>query len=257
MDFDCHAHVYEQITAVPGARYVPSVPAHLSDWLKSHEKHGLKGGVIVQVSFLGTDNSELCAALTKLDHKRFAGVAVVPLEVSEEALDALVKAGVCGIRWNLVGGASIPDLETKSVQQFLNRLSKRNMHLEVHLEAAKLNADLAHLTDCGVNVVLDHFGLPSNPAPSEDPLIQAIGNIADTSSLYFKFSAPYRTQFDLRPHAREILNCVGDKNIVWGSDWPHTQHEHVTDFDILCEQRHQWGIPSDHAAVKALYGLEL
>ena len=30
IQFDCHAHVYETVTAVKGARYVPAAPAPLA-----------------------------------------------------------------------------------------------------------------------------------------------------------------------------------------------------------------------------------
>lgn len=93
IQFDCHAHVYETVTSIDGARYIPARPAPLADWLGHQKAHGLQGGVIVQVSFLGTDNSEMCAALSKLDHSHFAGVGVVQLDVGDEELDRLVDAG--------------------------------------------------------------------------------------------------------------------------------------------------------------------
>lgn len=82
--YDCHAHVYEHIAAVTGARYTPTVPAPLAHWRQHLQTHGLRGGVIVQVSFLGTDNTQLCAALAQLDSAHFAGVAVVSPSVDDQ-----------------------------------------------------------------------------------------------------------------------------------------------------------------------------
>lgn len=255
IDFDCHAHIYEKITAIEGARYAPATPAPLSKWVGHQQQHGLKGGVIVQVSFLGTDNSELCAALAKLDPARFAGVAVVPLAVSDATLLHLVAAGVRGIRWNLVRRKTIPDLTSKPVKAFFAKLRAHDLHLEVHLEGPRLAPIIDSLTDHGVKIVVDHFGLPSEQKASLDPLMKAVTNLADVSSLYFKFAAHYRTPFDLTDHANALLHRLDAGQIVWGSDWPHTQYESRIDFVCVRSLCNDWGIKTDHAAVSDLYGI--
>lgn len=257
IDFDCHAHIYEHITAVANARYVPSSPAPLSKWHRHLDQNGLKGGVIVQVSFLGNDNSQLCAALAELDRAYFAGVAVVPFDVSEAELERLVLAGVRGIRWNLVRGAQVPDFATKLVQDFLRKLRQYGLHIEIHLEGPRLGRVLPQLTDQGIKIVVDHFGLPSDPNPRQDPFVRAVAQLPDISSLYFKFSAHYRTAFDLHPHAKELLMRIPQDNVVWGSDWPHTQHEQNANFAAVATLRQGWELQSDQAATHALYGLSL
>lgn len=257
INFDCHAHIYENVASVAGARYTPSAPAPLPNWLDHHRRHDLKGGVIVQVSFLGTDNSELCAALAKLDLKSFAGVAVVPLDVTDVALDQLVAAGIKGVRWNLVRGKTMPDLDSALVQRFLGKLRLHQLHLEIHLEGQKLAPILAKLTDQGVPIVVDHFGLPSEPDPSIDPMMRAVNELVDMASLYFKLSAHYRSPFDMMPYASELLSKLGSNRVVWGSDWPHTQHEAKTDFAFVHSLCDTWGLRSDLGAVRHLYGLNL
>lgn len=253
--FDCHAHVYETVTTIPGARYVPKAPAPLSVWLGNLKRHGLSGGVIVQVSFLGTDNSQLCAALAQLDRDRFAGVAVVPITAKDHELDRLVAAGVRGLRWNLVRGATIPNIRAPEVQAFFDRLRARGLHLELHLEGPRLAPLLPALCDQGVNLVIDHFGLPSEPWPEDDPMIRAVRQVPDRSNLYFKLSAQYRTPFDIRPHARELLALLGQDHAVWGSDWPHTQHESATITAEVHRSAQQWERARDQVAAETLFGL--
>lgn len=255
INFDCHAHVFEKTAAIPGARYIPKRPAPLVDWLENQRQHNLRGGVIVQVSFLGTDNSELCAALAKLDRRHFAGVAVVDPDVDDAELDALVAQGVRGVRWNLVRGAVIPDTASPIVQAFFAKLRRRNLHLEVHLEGARLASHLPALADQGVNLVIDHFGLPTDSDPKVDPLINAVKERLDRKNLYFKFSAHYRTAFDLTPHANALLDLLVDDHIVWGSDWPHTQHESATNYSETCGAVVPIRDLSDTEAAKALYGI--
>ena len=257
IDFDCHAHVYEKVSAIAAARYVPSAPAPCTNWLEHQQHHGLKGGVIVQVSFLGTDNTELCSALAKLDRKLFSGVAVVRLDAGDDVLDQLVSAGVRGVRWNLVRSKDIPDLETKTVLAFLDKLRQRNLHLEIHLEGPRLASALPKLTDQGVRIVIDHFGLPSEQDAKQDPLILATESLADTSSLYFKFSGHYRTPFDITAHASALLSKLGENHVVWGSDWPHTQHETVTNYTSVHSLVSKWGRLLDGPAAYDLYGIRV
>lgn len=255
IQYDCHAHVYETVAAIDGARYIPAAPASLSDWLSHQDRHGLQGGVIVQVSFLGTDNTEMCVALSRLDRQRFAGVGVVALDIVDDALDHLNQSGMRGVRWNLVRGASMPDLRADQTQSFFCKLRERNMHLEVHLEGPRLAPNLAELTDQGVPLVVDHFGLPSESQPSDDPMIRAVSELSDCSSLYFKFAAHYRVPFDLRPHAEDLLSLLPADHVVWGSDWPHTQHETKTSYSEARGLARCWSDLSDKAAVKRLYGI--
>ncbi|WP_425101892.1 amidohydrolase family protein [Tropicibacter sp. S64] len=253
--FDCHAHVYKTVTAVPGARYVPEQPAHLREWLGHQAAHGLAGGVIVQVSFLGTDNSQLCRALAALDRERFAGVAVVPLDVDAAALDGLVAAGVRGVRWNMVRGGVVPDLRAPVTRAFVDRLRTRGMHLEVHLEGPRLAPLLPALTDLGLPLVVDHFGLPSEADPACDPLVRAVQALDDPGALYMKFSAHYRLPFDVTPHAEKLLERVSPSHIVWGSDWPHTQNEDRTGYADTYARIADWGALDDGIATSILYGI--
>lgn len=253
--FDCHAHVYEDTSAMPGARYCPKAPAPASDWLKNQEEHGLRGGVIVQVSFLGSDNSQLTSALAKLDRKRFCGVGVVPMGVDDDTLDSLVEAGIRGVRWNLVRGADTPDLATPLAQKFIEKLRKRNLHLEVHLEGPRLAQLLGPLSSQGIAIVVDHFGLPSEPSPRSDPMINAVFGLSDLSNLFFKFSGDYRSAFDLTPHAQALLAKLPPDHVVWGSDWPHTQHEDKTTYNATYRSIEKWRLQADETAARALYGI--
>ncbi|WP_305986828.1 amidohydrolase [Roseibium sp. MMSF_3544] len=253
--FDCHAHVYEAVSAISQARYVPETAAPLSTWKKTLDRHGLTGGVIVQVSFLGTDNSELCDALKRLDPDKFAGVAVVPVDIDDAELDRLVETGIRGLRWNLVGGADLPIPLSMQCQTFFEKLKARNLHLEIHLEGPRLAPLLPVLADQGLNLVIDHFGLPSERKPVDDPMIKAVRLLHDRSNIFYKFSAPYRTPFDLTSHGEELLRLLDEGHVVWGSDWPHTQHEGQAIESQVHDFAERWKTIDDGLAVKKLFGL--
>lgn len=137
--FDCHAHVYERVyTAVDNQRYLPTAIAPGKEWLAHHAANGVEGGVIVQISFFGTDNSELLTALRTYGTERYRGIAVVPFEMGEEEMLALKDEGIRGVRWNLVKGAPLPDLTHSSVRDFLKRLNRAGLHLQIQLEGPLL-----------------------------------------------------------------------------------------------------------------------
>ena len=224
--FDCHAHVYEVVhAAVPQPRYLPASAAPRATWVKHQEESGIAGGVIVQISFLGTDNSEMLKALHSLGTARFRGIAVVALDVGEEELQALKADGVCGVRWNLVAGAALPDLADVGVRSFLKRLNRAGLHLQIQLEGHRLGPYLRELVLFADRIVIDHFGIPTMASPSQEPWIGALKDVGASTDLFVKFSAPYRSPVDVAPHAEIILQELGPGRVVWGSDWPWTNHE--------------------------------
>lgn len=255
IQFDCHAHVFEQATAIAGSRYTPCSPAPLNQWQSLLQAQQLVGGVIVQVSFLGTDNSQLCRALQQLNTEQFAGVAVVAPDAPDEEFDRLASLGVKGFRWNLVRGAAIPDLNSHRIRSFLERVFARNMHLEIHLESARLATFINPLLSFGGDIVIDHLGLPAHADPMRDPWLSAISQRHDLSNLYVKQSGAYRTAFDTTAHTDALLSLLPADRLIWGSDWPHTQHENAVDFNQIAEDRHLLPIRHDSKAVQSLYKL--
>ncbi|MEI4260143.1 amidohydrolase family protein [Roseovarius sp. D0-M9] len=251
--FDCHAHVYERIAPVTGARYVPEHPAPLEAWRALQARNDIRGGVIVQVSFLGTDNSQLLTALSGLERHRFAGVAVVDMAVPEDELARLAQGGVRAVRWNLVAGARLPDPQEGAVMRFLDALRAHGMHLELQLESARLAGYISALAALPVPVVIDHMGLPVSADPAHEPWLDALEACRDRGDIHVKLSAPYRGQADVRAHMERLLGLLGEGRMIWGSDWPHTRHEGVATYAGAL--RDVAGRIDDAAAVHRLYGL--
>src|SRR5215217_2404681 len=99
---DTHAHVFRRgLPLADVRRYAPDYDATPEDYIKVLDGNGISHAVPVQPSFLGTDNSYLVDALHR--YPRFRGIAVVQPTTSPDELRALDKAGVVGIRLNLIG----------------------------------------------------------------------------------------------------------------------------------------------------------
>lgn len=252
--FDCHAHVYEDVNSIADARYTPGRAAPLAAWLKHQKDEGLAGGVIIQVSFLGTDNRQMLSALAQLDRLRFAGIAVVNPEINDAELQSLAAQNVRGIRWNLVAGAPLPDPADPLIRRLACGLASHGMHLEIQLESPRLAQYLPEVMKLKLPVVVDHIGLPCCEDAQTEPWLNALSRLSRREQIYVKLSAPYRGVEDPRGHIDRLLGLLNDKHVLWGSDWPHTRHEATATYSGLRSALSHDDVDDAEAAL-ALYGL--
>jgi predicted TIM-barrel fold metal-dependent hydrolase len=236
MAIDCHAHVFLRNLPMPDRRRAPSgYDASPEDYLRTLDANAMTHGVLVQPSFLGTDNSYLVSALRKYPD-RLRGIAVIDPGISRDQLDMLERARVVGIRLNLIGLPS-PDFSSPTWVQLLRELRLRNWQVEVHQLAGHLKPVLDPLLREGINVVVDHFGRPDHMLGTDDPGFHYLLTLASTRQVWVKLSAAYRNGPDGR--GEEIAKAAvpalrahfGLDRLVWGSDWPHTLFEHSIQYE--------------------------
>ncbi len=226
MSVDCHFHIFDKDVINPAiARYAVSNSASLSEWLSLANAEGITHGVIVQPSFLGTDNTLLIDAIAKYPD-RLKGIAVVDPAITKNELQALQNKGIRGVRLNL--SEDPKPLETIARNQALmGHLKDLNMHLQIHHDDGLLNTLLLHVP-LGLQIVIDHFGRPKT---NTEFLSQSSGIDRHQQNLWVKLSAPYRTpHLNHRAIYQYWLNKIGSARLVWGSDWPHTRHEHKQNY---------------------------
>ncbi|MCG8509236.1 MAG: amidohydrolase family protein [Rhodospirillales bacterium] len=220
------------LTSLPmmgGRRYTPTEDARVETYLGLLNENGLTGALLVQPSFLGTDNGFLLDVLARARHEwkslTLKGVAVLDPSTSVETLWKLKEAGIVGARLNCFG-RPVPDLESGLWSGFLARVEEMGWHVELHLEGARLAPVLDRLCAINSKVVVDHFGLPDAALPPE--LLTP-----PHDGVHVKCSAPYRVFPDLPVRlaaercgefTRQLLDSIGPRRLIWGSDWPWTQH---------------------------------
>jgi 2-pyrone-4,6-dicarboxylate lactonase len=221
---DCHAHVIgapDRYPFVPERTYTP--PAASADaYLAMHGALGIERGVLVQVSVHGTDNTLLVETLRRYP-VRLRGVAVVPPTASDAELEELSRAGVRGLRLNVMfgGGIGLEALETLAA-----RGAPLGLHLELLLDASALQELAPRLLRIEVPFVIDHMGLRPTSAGLHDPGFQALLGLLRDARAWVKLAGSYRTSSeggdfrDTIPFARALVERAPDR-LVWGSDWPH------------------------------------
>jgi predicted TIM-barrel fold metal-dependent hydrolase len=238
---DSHAHVF--VRSLPLAarrRHAPDYDATLAEYLALLDAHGVSHGVLVQPSFLGTDNSFMLDAI-RAHPQRLRGVAVVEPDADDDELHTLAEGGIVGIRLNLIG-LPIPDYTRGTWQRLFERVRALDWHVELHCELRELARAGQAVLDTGCKLVVDHFGRP-DAAGNEG--LDWLLNSAHSGRTWVKLSAAYRNWPDARsPSAFEaaqaLLRSFGAARLVWGSDWPHTQHRSVANYTAAHDALGEW-----------------
>jgi len=227
---DAHVHVFGPRARFPfaeGRSYTPSdAPKELL--FKLHEQLGIQHCVIVQPACHGFDNSVTADAIAATGGS-YKGVGLVPLTISDAELRRLDAAGLCGARFHYMGHlASGPRID--EVITFAKRLAGIGWHLQIHMEAS-LIAELAPtLRRSPVPVVVDHMGRLDASLGMEQPAFKALLALLNDKNVWVKVSGADRVTREGPPYrdavqfARRLVTEFGDR-CVWGTDWPHPNHQ--------------------------------
>ncbi len=224
---DCHVHVVgpkQSYPLIARRSYTPP-DAPVADLKAMLARLGLARVVIVQPSFYGTDNRCLLDALAALGPAA-RGVAVLPDDTPGSVLDQHHRAGVRGLRINVLSsGPAAPDAVRQQIAATAKLCARNGWHIQMWNGAAAIAALAPTLRAAPVATVLDHFGL-IDPAQPDAEASRALRALLAEGRVWMKLSAPYRITddpFDARVAAlARLLAAAGPERIVWGSDWPHT-----------------------------------
>lgn len=231
--WDCHVHVVGPRDAYPmleDRQYTPGL-ATLDD-LKAHlGRHGLSRAVIIQPSFYGVDNRCMLDTLERLDGAG-RGIAVLPEDVSAEALKRLAHQGIRGIRVNLESAAvRDPSAIGAALSAWAARIAPLDWHIQIYAAPALIAAAAEQIAALPVTTVLDHFAMLPASTRENDDTLRAVLALLRHGSTYVKLSAPYRISPSPLRHQAEVarlaqaLYAANPDRIVWGTDWPHTNRE--------------------------------
>lgn len=249
---DGHAHVFHRALPMsPGRRYTPDHDASLETYVDLLWRHGLAGAVLVQPSFLGTDNSHLLQVLetARQDPRmpQLYGIAVVEPLTPLSTLRAMQAAGVIGLRLNLMAQPA-PELTAPAWEAFFSAVEILDWTIELHIEGPRLPSVLPVLLDRCSSLVVDHFGLPDPANPLACAGFRSLLD-APPGKLAVKVSAPYRV-FPGRPLSeaatacaplyRALRDALGDSALVWGSDWSWTQNQLGQSFSDTIDWYRVW-----------------
>jgi 2-pyrone-4,6-dicarboxylate lactonase len=193
-----------------------------------HERLDIRHCVIVQPACHGTDNS-VTADATMAAGQAYKGVGLVPLTISDAELKRLDASGFCGARFHymthLGKGPGINEVVT-----FAGRLADIGWHLQIHTEAELIAELTPALKRSPVPVVIDHMGRVDASLGLDHSYFRALLALLDDKNVWVKVSGSDRVTrqgppyADAVPFARKLVADYGDR-CVWGTDWPHPNHQ--------------------------------
>jgi predicted TIM-barrel fold metal-dependent hydrolase len=224
---DTHVHVVgpkDRYPLVAHRTYTPQ-DAPLAALRRMLSRLRVDRVVLVQPSVYGTDNRCLVDALEALgDTAR--GVAVLQDATPTSVLDDLHRRGVRGLRLNIATfGAAPLDTVRERLAATAVLCAHRGWHVQLFLPASSLPPLAPMLRQLPVPIVIDHFGLVSPGSLNDEPC-RVLRELLGEGRVWVKLSAPYRIAGDpFDPQVARLAQHLADANpkqVVWGSDWPHT-----------------------------------
>jgi predicted TIM-barrel fold metal-dependent hydrolase len=227
---DCHVHIIGPPDKYPMVANRPYTPpqATVAQLKTMHARLGVTRTVLVQPSFYGTDNSCMLDALAQLGNSA-RGVAVVAPNVADATLHDMDAKGVRGIRLNLeTAGNRDPKAAGAMLAAYAKKVAPLNWHIQIFTISAVIGQLVSQLADMPVPVVIDHYGMPNGAEGYNSKGFSALVDLAHAQKVYVKLSAPYRVSkardyADVKNLAQTLI-YAGRPNMLWGSDWPHTQN---------------------------------
>jgi len=237
---DTHFHVFGPAKKFPFGEERAYTPADApKEALFALHKHlGIERGVVVQSAAHSFDNSA-SADLIAANPKNYVGVALMPVTVSSNEIQALNRQGFRGVRFHymqhLGKGAPIGE-----VISFAAKLTDIGWHLQIHTEGAVL-ADLAPaLKRSPVPVVIDHIGRVVSSKGLNQPDFSSLVSLLKNPTIWVKVSGCERISRqsspwkDAIPFARKLVEEFPAQTI-WGTDWPHPNLKEIPDDGVMVD----------------------
>jgi predicted TIM-barrel fold metal-dependent hydrolase len=242
---DCHAHVMRRdLPLTPDRHSGPKRDVGVEEFLAVLDAHGITHGVLTAPSFYGADNALLLQALAA-HPARLRGTAIVEPDITPEALAAMDRAGVAGLRLNWIRRSALPDVAGADYRRLLERVRVQGWQVEIYLEGGKLADVLPRLRECGARIVVDHFGSPDPARGVHCDGFREVLRGVRAGDTWVKLSAPYRLGgADPQQYVDALLDAGGPAQLVWASDWPFVGFEEAITYRQCVDWLVQW-IPDE------------
>jgi 2-pyrone-4,6-dicarboxylate lactonase len=224
---DAHVHVFGP-GRFPYAEGRNPADAPKEALFALHEWLGIERCVIVHSAAHGYDLRATTDALAA-KNGAYLGVALVPTTISDAQLRALDAQGYRGARFHYVAHLGHgPPIEEAIA--FGRRLAQFGWHLQIHMAADLIGEMTPALLRSPVPVMIDHMGRVDASLGVGQPAFENLLRLMGNQNIWVKVSGADRATrsgppyADAVPFARKLVAEFGDR-CVWGTDWPHPNHD--------------------------------
>lgn len=257
---DTHAHVFD-LTRYPfhessGFSILPNETGTAEQYTAVLDAHGFSHAVLINpLGGYGIDNRNMLDVIAT-SNGRFKGIAVVPHDISETELDAMVNGGIVGIRFNLSFPAS-PAIGGPGGARLLALAQERGLIVQVHYhDEAHLLEAYTILQNCQAPLVIDHCGRPVLDQGPEQAGFQALLELGRSHNCIIKLSALFRCSeqgwpyHDTDPYVEKLIDAFSVDRCIWGSDWPFLRAKARIDYGPEVAGLSRWfADPEDRSKV--------
>jgi predicted TIM-barrel fold metal-dependent hydrolase len=258
---DSHAHIFGPASRFPYAAeriYTPP-DSTWADYRALLDTLGIERAVLVQPSVYGTDNAAMLAALAAAG-RGLRAVAVVKEDTSAKEIETLHRAGVRGLRFNVVDrreGRNV--VATDVLRAIAQRIAPLGWHVELLINLDQTEDLATALADIAVPIVLGHMGYPRDGVRAfmDSPSFAALLRLLDGGRCWIKLSGPYRISARPLPYEdvdalAQRLTSAAPERMLWGTDWPHVMLKGLMPNDgDICDLIERW-LPDANARTRIL-----
>lgn len=239
---DCHIHVYdERFPWAPNAS-LKHPSSTVAMYRHVQRRLGLSRLVVVSPSAYGTDNRCMVNALAEFGSAA-RGICVVDSNVDDETLLRLDRAGVRGIRFNLIIGAAN---SISMIRPLAERIQRLGWHVQLNMRNDDVLEHRGMLRNLPVPIVFDHFARIPPAQGLSHPVGDFVSELMASGRAYVKLSAAYLASNARDPALRDVGNlaraliAAAQGRVIWGSDWPHPTQLVKPDTASLLELLYEW-----------------
>jgi 2-pyrone-4,6-dicarboxylate lactonase len=230
---DSHFHVFgphEKFPYAPGRPFTP-VDAPKEDLFRLHEFLGFQRGVFVHSTCHGSDHAVLIDMLAA-GGGRYRGVALLKPDTSAEEIDRLDQAGVRGIRLHFHFAHLGAPMPRDDMEKIITAVSEHGWHIGMHLGGQGVIEHYDFITSIEAPVVIDHIGRIDVAEGLDGGAFSALRRLLDRGNVWVKLSGTDRITKQKYPYADAVpfaraLAAHAPERVVWGTDWPHPNHNAV------------------------------
>lgn len=249
---DTHIHIYDKRFPTAKTALMTPPDASVADYRKVQVQLGVSRVIVVQPTTYGTDNRCTLEAIAALGAGA-RGIAVVDTAVTDAELARLTKAGIRGLRCQMLPGGALP---WEMVKELAARIQPHGWHTQLQMDGRLFPERAELIKRLPGTVVIDHTGKFLEPVPVDHPGFKALLGFLDTGRFYVKLSAPYEVSKvgpplygDVGTLAKALAKAAPDRTL-WASNWPHPGHTQ-TDNAMMLDLLLDW-VDSDAARTKIL-----
>jgi 2-pyrone-4,6-dicarboxylate lactonase len=230
---DSHFHVFGPHSRFPYAPKRPFTPADApkEDLFRLHALLGFERGVFVHSTCHGHDNAVLVDLLAA-GQGRYRGVALLEPSTPEAEVERLDEAGVRGVRLHHYFphlGAPRPRDEMRKI---IELVSPYGWHIANHVGGRGIVEHYDFFASIEAPVVIDHMARIDVGDGLNGEAFRVLLRLLDRGNVWVKLSGADRitkqphSYADAVPFARALAKHAPER-VVWGTDWPHPNHDAV------------------------------